>query len=132
MVVVANNESKVGSSLTSAFLSAFQHRTAIQTDSLLGISVEPLTQLEQQVQPNDVTPSNVEFVSKMFNNFVNYIISVVQNVPGTSEQIELYVPRKCAARNKIIESKDHAAVQLDIVEHTGRMTENGRIYALCG
>ncbi|CAF1017492.1 unnamed protein product [Adineta steineri] len=28
------------------------------------ISVEPLTQLEQQIQPNDVTPSNVEFVSK--------------------------------------------------------------------
>lgn len=61
------------------------------TDGLLGISVEPLGQLEQQVQPSDVTPStvasNVEFVSKMLNNFVNYVTSFVQNVPGTTEQI---------------------------------------------
>jgi hypothetical protein len=50
-----------------------------------------LIQLEQYVQPYDITPStvasNVEFVTKMLNNFVNYITSFVQNVPGTSEQI---------------------------------------------
>ncbi|CAF1066747.1 unnamed protein product [Adineta steineri] len=117
MIVMANNESKVGSSLTSAFLR---------------ISVKPVTQLEQQVHSNDVTPSNVEFVSKILNNFVNYITSFVQNVRGTSEQIELYVPRKCAASNKVIASKDHTAVQLYIAEHTGRMTGKGRTYALCG
>ncbi|CAF1336597.1 unnamed protein product [Adineta steineri] len=53
----------------------------------------------------------------------------------TAEQIELYVPRKCAASNKIIAAKDHAAVQLDIAEvdeHTGRMTGKSRTYALCG
>ena len=71
--------------------SAFQHHTAVPTDGLLGISVEPLAQLEQQVQPQDITPStvasNVEFVSKMLNNFVNYVTSFVQTVPGTSTQI---------------------------------------------
>ena len=53
----------------------------------------------------------------------------------TTEQIELYVPRKCAASNVIIAAKDHAAVQLDIAEvneQTGRMTGKSRTYALCG
>lgn len=53
----------------------------------------------------------------------------------TADQIELYVPRKCAASNKIIAAKDHAAVQLDIAEideQTGRMTGKSRTYALCG
>ena len=84
-----DNEPKADSAL--ALFSAFQHQSAVPTDGLLGISVEPLSQLEQQVQPSDVTPttvaSNVEFVSKMLNNFVNYVTSFVQNVPGTSEQI---------------------------------------------
>ncbi|CAF1247832.1 unnamed protein product [Rotaria sordida] len=84
-------ESKISSSLVPSLFSGFQHQTAIPTDGLLGISVEPLTQLEQQIQPHDITPStvasNVEFVSKMLNNFVNYVTSFVQNVPGTSEQI---------------------------------------------
>jgi len=57
------------------------------------------------------------------------------DVPPTTEQIELYVPRKCAASNKIIAAKDHAAVQLDIAEvdeQTGRITGKNRTYALCG
>ncbi len=85
------NETKIGSSLAPALFSAFQHQTAIPSDGLLGISVETLPQLDQQVPPNDVIPStvasNVEFVTKMLNNFVNYVTSFVQNVPGTSEQI---------------------------------------------
>lgn len=53
----------------------------------------------------------------------------------TAAEIELYVPRKCAASNKIIAAKDHAAVQLDLAEvneQTGRMTGKSRTYALCG
>ena len=53
----------------------------------------------------------------------------------TEDQIELYVPRKCAATNKIIAAKDHAAIQLDIAEvdeHTGIATGKHRTYALCG
>ncbi|CAF1110962.1 unnamed protein product [Adineta ricciae] len=57
------------------------------------------------------------------------------DVAPTADQIELYVPRKCAASNKIIAAKDHAAVQLDIAEvdeHTGVATGKNRTYALCG
>jgi len=57
------------------------------------------------------------------------------DVVPTADQIELYVPRKCAASNKIIAAKDHAAVQLDIAEvdeQTGRITGKNRTYALCG
>ena len=53
----------------------------------------------------------------------------------TAAEIELYVPRKCAASNKIIAAKDHGAVQLDLAEvneQTGRMTGKSRTYALCG
>ena len=57
------------------------------------------------------------------------------DAPPTAAEIELYVPRKCAASNKIIAAKDHAAVQLDLAEvneQTGRMTGKSRTYALCG
>jgi small subunit ribosomal protein S21e len=57
------------------------------------------------------------------------------DVAPTADQIELYVPRKCAASNQIIAAKDHAAVQLDIAEvdeQTGIMTGKSRTYALCG
>lgn len=87
-----DNESKfLLSNNSTALFTSFQHSTAIPSDGLLGISLEPLMQLEQQVQPHHITPqtvsSNVEFVSKMLNNFVNYVTSFIQNVPGTSEQI---------------------------------------------
>jgi small subunit ribosomal protein S21e len=57
------------------------------------------------------------------------------DVAPTAEQIELYVPRKCAASNQIIAAKDHAAVQLDIAEvneQTGVATGKSVTYALCG
>lgn len=53
----------------------------------------------------------------------------------TVDQIELYIPRKCSATNKIIAAKDHAAVQLDIAEvdeTTGLATRKSKTYALCG
>lgn len=57
------------------------------------------------------------------------------DAPPTAEQIELYVPRKCAASNKIIAAKDHAAIQIDLAEvneQTGVATGKNRTYALCG
>lgn len=87
MFLIEDDESKSPITL----FSAFQHSTTVPTDGLLGISIEPLTQLDQQVQPTQVTPStvasNVEFVSKMLNNFANYVMSFVQTVPGSSVQI---------------------------------------------
>lgn len=40
-----------------------------------------------------------------------------------------------SASNRIIHAKDHASIQLSIAEvdpQTGRMTENSKMYALCG
>ena len=40
------------------------------------------------------------------------------------QRVDLYVPRKCTATNKIIAAKDHASVQLNIgqVDDEGKYT----------
>ncbi|RZC82363.1 hypothetical protein C5167_045147 [Papaver somniferum] len=37
------------------------------------------------------------------------------------QNMDLYIPRKCSATNRIITAKDHASVQLNI----GHLNENG-------
>jgi len=62
------------------------------------------------------------------------------NVPQITMQndrgalVDLYVPRKCSATNRIIKAKDHASVQLNIadVDDTGRFTGESKTFALCG
>merc|ERR1712180_214009 len=47
----------------------------------------------------------------------------MQNEAG--EYVDLYIPRKCSASNRIIGAGDHASVQINIAEvdeKTGRMT----------
>lgn len=51
------------------------------------------------------------------------------------EFVDLYCPRKCSASNRIIHAKDHASIQLDIVDvdpATGLMLDTCKTYALCG
>ncbi|KAJ5037307.1 40S ribosomal protein eS21 [Drepanopeziza brunnea f. sp. 'multigermtubi'] len=50
------------------------------------------------------------------------------------ELVDLYVPRKCSATNRIIKAKDHASVQISIgkVDENGRFTGESQVYALCG
>ncbi|KAL6510955.1 Small ribosomal subunit protein eS21y [Orobanche gracilis] len=57
----------------------------------------------------------------------------MQNEEG--QKLDLYIPRKCSATNRLITSKDHASVQINI----GHLDENGRYingqfstFALCG
>lgn len=40
------------------------------------------------------------------------------------EVVDLYIPRKCSATNRLVTAKDHAAVQLNIgkVDDKGRLT----------
>ncbi|KAF8455891.1 ribosomal protein S21e [Terfezia claveryi] len=38
------------------------------------------------------------------------------------ELVDLYVPRKCSATNRIIKAKDHASIQISV----GKVDENGR------
>ncbi|KAI4287463.1 MAG: hypothetical protein L6R35_003278 [Caloplaca aegaea] len=50
------------------------------------------------------------------------------------ELVDLYVPRKCSATNRIIKAKDHASVQISVgkVDENGRYTGENVVYALCG
>ncbi|KAL4655455.1 hypothetical protein GN956_G5967 [Arapaima gigas] len=57
----------------------------------------------------------------------------MQNDAG--EFVDLYVPRKCSASNRIIGAKDHASIQLNIAEvdkTTGRFSGQYKTYAICG
>ncbi|KAI9459498.1 40S ribosomal protein S21 [Lactarius psammicola] len=48
--------------------------------------------------------------------------------------VDLYVPRKCAATNRLITSKDHASVQVVIadVDANGRALSTSTSFALSG
>ncbi|ODV93068.1 hypothetical protein PACTADRAFT_5387 [Pachysolen tannophilus NRRL Y-2460] len=49
--------------------------------------------------------------------------------------VELYVPRKCSATNRIIKAKDHSSVQINIanVDENGQAIPGSHTtYALCG
>ncbi|KAI9322724.1 30S ribosomal protein S21e [Dichotomocladium elegans] len=48
--------------------------------------------------------------------------------------VDLYIPRKCSATNRLITAKDHASVQINIadVNAEGRATGSFSTYALCG
>ncbi|CAL5357608.1 unnamed protein product [Camellia sinensis] len=56
----------------------------------------------------------------------------MQNEEG--QNMDLYIPRKCSATNRLITAKDHASVQLNV----GHLDENGiytgqfTTFALCG
>ena len=57
----------------------------------------------------------------------------MQNLAG--EYVDLYIPRKCSASNRILAAKDHAWVQLNFAEvdpETGRMTGEFKTYAIAG
>merc|ERR1712165_515757 len=58
---------------------------------------------------------------------------IMQNEAG--EYVDLYVPRKCSASNRIIAAKDTASVQMliaDVDEKTGRMLPTSKTYAIRG
>ncbi|TFY81710.1 hypothetical protein EWM64_g2310 [Hericium alpestre] len=48
--------------------------------------------------------------------------------------VDLYVPRKCAATNRLITSKDHASVQISVadVDANGRALSTSTSFALSG
>ncbi|KAL0077915.1 30S ribosomal protein S21e [Phycomyces blakesleeanus] len=48
--------------------------------------------------------------------------------------VDLYVPRKCSATNRLITAKDHSSIQLNVanVDAEGRSTKSFATYALCG
>ncbi|KAG9139664.1 hypothetical protein Leryth_020097 [Lithospermum erythrorhizon] len=56
----------------------------------------------------------------------------MQNEEG--QNTELYIPRKCSATNRLITSKDHASVQINIghLDERGVYTGGFSTFALCG
>ncbi|KAG6430205.1 hypothetical protein SASPL_108267 [Salvia splendens] len=56
----------------------------------------------------------------------------MQNEEG--QNMDLYIPRKCSATNRLITSKDHASVQINVghVDESGRYTGQFSTFALCG
>jgi len=56
----------------------------------------------------------------------------MQNEEG--DKVDLYIPRKCSATNRLITAKDHAAVQINIghVDANGTLTGDFTPFALCG
>ncbi|KAA8498324.1 40S ribosomal protein S21 [Porphyridium purpureum] len=50
------------------------------------------------------------------------------------EIVDLYIPRKCSATNRILTAKDHSSVQINVglVDEDGRYTGEYETIALCG
>ncbi|GAV02335.1 hypothetical protein RvY_12918 [Ramazzottius varieornatus] len=50
------------------------------------------------------------------------------------ERVDLYIPRKCSSTNRLISAKDHASIQLNLMELDGEGKATGKIrpYAICG
>mmetsp|Transcript_31382 Transcript_31382/g.76894 ORF Transcript_31382/g.76894 Transcript_31382/m.76894 type:complete len:83 (-) Transcript_31382:361-609(-) len=48
--------------------------------------------------------------------------------------VDLYIPRKCSATNRLITAKDHSSVQINIgkVDEHGQYTGEFDTVALCG
>ncbi|KAI9267395.1 30S ribosomal protein S21e [Sporodiniella umbellata] len=48
--------------------------------------------------------------------------------------VDLYIPRKCSATNRLITAKDHASVQINVGDVTpeGRFANSFSTYAFCG
>eukprot|EP00976_Prorocentrum_cordatum_P093970 1189611-Prorocentrum_minimum.AAC.3 len=50
------------------------------------------------------------------------------------ETIDLYIPRKCSWTNRLITSKDHASIQVNVghLNESGVYTGQYTTFALCG
>nr|KAJ0188068.1 hypothetical protein LSAT_V11C900491110 [Lactuca sativa] len=60
------------------------------------------------------------------------LFAKMQNEEG--QNMDLYIPRKCSATNRLITSKDHASVQINVghLDESGRYTGQFSTFALCG
>ncbi|KAE8673400.1 40S ribosomal protein S21 [Hibiscus syriacus] len=50
------------------------------------------------------------------------------------QNMDLYIPGKCSATNRLITSKDHVSVQINVVhlDELGRYTGTFSTFSLCG
>merc|ERR1711879_548335 len=68
-------------------------------------------------------------------HIIAYHIPASHHQNEAGEYVDMYIPRKCSASNRIIAAKDHASIQMNIADvdpETGRMTGTWKTYAICG
>eukprot|EP01115_Flamella_aegyptia_P003375 TRINITY_DN1572_c0_g1_i1.p1 TRINITY_DN1572_c0_g1~~TRINITY_DN1572_c0_g1_i1.p1 ORF type:complete len:85 (-),score=39.85 TRINITY_DN1572_c0_g1_i1:29-283(-) len=53
----------------------------------------------------------------------------MQNEEG--EKVDLYIPRKCSATNRLITAKDHASVQFNVAHVDANGVYNGEFTPFC-
>ncbi|EER43003.1 40S ribosomal protein S21 [Histoplasma capsulatum var. duboisii H88] len=84
-------------------------------------------EVETSTTKNQASPSQYRLLPGNSHKFAK-----MENEQG--KIVDLYVPRKCSATNRIIKAKDHASVQISIakVDENGRYTGENQVYALCG
>ncbi|KAG5981144.1 40S ribosomal protein S21 [Claviceps digitariae] len=91
-----------------------------------------MTVLASELFATTSTPDNLP-QSNSKDNAVTKTTDKMENDRG--EIVDLYVPRKCSATNRIIKAKDHGSVQISIakVDESGRaISGENHVYALCG
>jgi hypothetical protein len=56
----------------------------------------------------------------------------MQNEEGV--KVDLYIPRKCSATNRLITAKDHASIQIAFanVDESGKALKENTTFAICG
>ncbi|BBH04916.1 Ribosomal protein S21e, partial [Prunus dulcis] len=91
--------------------------------------------LRQPPQPPPLRPQSHPLNSTGCGRFVSVVVDSLTKMQNEEGVItELYIPRKCSATNRLITSKDHASVQINV----GHLDENGiytgqfSTFALCG
>ncbi|KAL9687479.1 hypothetical protein QQ045_031882 [Rhodiola kirilowii] len=76
---------------------------------------------------------NLKELSKPWRNLSAVVpLPSMQNEEG--QNVDLYIPRKCSATNRLITSKDHASVQINIghLDANGVYNNQFSTFALCG
>lgn len=79
---------------------------------------------------NPIKQQIIQNLSPIFESLTDlYFILLIQG-----EVVDLYVPRKCSATNRLITAKDHASVQINVaeVDDEGKMTGSNVTYAFHG
>lgn len=63
-----------------------------------------------------------------------HTILTPRSITLQGQVVDLYVPRKCSATNRLITAKDHASVQINVaeVDDEGKMTGSNVTYAFHG
>ena len=80
---------KTGGDASASLLNNFAfNQTHVSHVAQIGISIEPLTEINQQLpSSNPLVENFATFTMKTAENLFNYVSSFAKNIPGTNEQV---------------------------------------------